>query len=81
MGFLIDAQGRSHELLFRSNVVSTGLFTDIKLNGDGEAARAVVLRVRSAGNTEFVVFPRRGKVEINGEEVRQHTMDADPSKR
>lgn len=68
VGYLLDAQGRSHELLFRANIVGTGLFADVKIaRGDGGPARAVVLRSRRGDLTEFHLVPRQGRVEVGGQ--------------
>lgn len=66
VGFLMDARGSSHELLFRNNVISRGLMADLRLKDAEPGTRVIVQRTRNRGATEFHLHPRRGRVEVNG---------------
>ena len=71
VGLLLDEAGTSHELLFRNNIVGTGMLPDIRVprTENGRAARAVILRTRRGEGFEFHAVRRTGSVEVGGKRV------------
>ena len=71
VGLLIDEAGQTHELLFRNNIVGTGLLPDIRVKDPegGRSARAVILRTRRGDGFEFHVLRRAGAVEVGTKPV------------
>ncbi len=70
-GVLLDEQGQTHELLFRNNIVGTGMLPDIRVQQPRcrGSARAVILRTRQSGGPEFHILRRSGPVELAGKPV------------
>lgn len=68
VGLLLDEAGQSHELMFRSNIVGTGMLPDVRVRNtvDGRPARAVILQTRRDGDLEYHAVKRAGQVEIAG---------------
>ena len=68
-GILLDEDGTAHDLLFRNNIVGTGFLADVHVRAPrrGRSARAVIIRSRRDGQSEFELIPRSGPVEIGGD--------------
>jgi murein biosynthesis integral membrane protein MurJ len=76
VGFLEGKKGSSHELLFRSNIVGTGLLADVRIKPDDNTsrARAIILRSRQGGTSEFTLVRRAGAVLVGGNPVRGRVL-------
>ena len=71
IGFLLDRQGRSHELLFRTMSIGTGGLADVRVADSDSSVRAIVLRTQQDRATEFHLLPRRGRITVNSKPVTE----------